>query len=270
MQIPTYRLKSGYEMPILGLGTWRLDGEECTTAVSTARELGYTHIDTADMYGNHVEVGKALAGLDRSALFVTSKVGPDDLRHDDLIATCERNLEELGLDYLDMYLLHWPNPDIPMEETFEALGELHGDGKVRSIGVSNFIINRLAQAIEISELPICTNQVEFHPLLYQEELLRFCEANDIVVTAYCPLGRTEALDNEVVKSVAAEHGKTPAQVCLRWLFQKGIIVIPKSRSAERMRENMEIFDWELSAEAEQRIDAIPEQKRVVRLPIAEF
>ncbi len=270
LNIPTYRLRSGYEMPILGLGTWRLTGEECTLAVSKAIEMGYSHIDTADAYGNHVEVGQGLASFDRSGLFVTSKVGPEKLGHDDLITTCERNLDELGLDYLDMYLLHWPNPDIPMAETFEALKELHDDGKLRSIGVSNFIIERLAQAIEISELPICTNQVEFHPLLYQEELLRFCKANDVVVTAYCPLGRTEALHSEVIGSIAEQYERTPAQVCLRWLVQKGMIVIPKTRSEQRMKQNAEIFDWELSAEAEQRIDDIPEEKRVVRLSIAEF
>ena len=270
LKIPTYKLKSGHEMPMLGLGTWPLNGEECTLAVSKAIEMGYSHIDTADVYENHVEVGKGLAGFDRSGIFVTSKVAPEDLSHDALIATCERSLEELGLDYLDMYLLHWPNPDIPMEETFRALKELHDGGKLRSIGVSNFIIERLAQAVEISELPICTNQVEFHPLLYQEELLRFCKANDVVVTAYCPLGRTHALRNEVIRSVAEQCQRTPAQVCLRWLVQKGIIVIPKTRSEERMKQNMEIFDWELSAEAEQRIDNIPEEKRVVRLSIAEF
>ncbi len=270
LHIPTYKLKSGYDMPILGLGTWPLNGEECTLAVSKALEMGYSHIDTADVYGNHIEVGKGLANFDRAGLFVTSKVGPEKLGHDALIATCERSLDELDLDYLDMYLLHWPNPDIPMEETFGALKQLHDGGKLRSIGVSNFIIERLAQAIEISELPICTNQVEFHPLLYQEELLQFCKEKGVPVTAYCPLGRTEALHNEVIGSIAEQYEKTPAQVCLRWLVQKGIIVIPKTRSEERMKQNMEIFDWELSAEAEQCIDNIPEEKRVVRLSIAEF
>ncbi len=270
MQIPTCALSSGFEIPLLGLGTWRLADDECTRVVSQAIEIGYRHIDTADIYGNHIAVGNALARFDRSSLFITSKVPHTQLACDDLIATCERNLEELQLDYLDMYLLHWPNADIPMEETFGALKSLHDAGKVRSIGLSNFIIKRLGEAIDISGLPICTNQVEFHPLLYQDELLDFCHSSDILITAYAPLARTEALHNSVIKAVAAEVGKTPAQVCLRWLVQKGIIVIPKTASQQRLRENMDIFDWELSAEAERRIDDIPEHKRLVSMEYAEF
>ena len=270
MEIPACRLKSGFEMPVLGLGTWRLAGEECTRVVSEAIEMGYRHIDTADIYENHLAVGKALGRFDRPSLFVTSKVPYQQLACDDLIATCERNLEELQLDYLDMYLLHWPNADVPMEETFGALKVLHEAGKVRSIGVSNFIIRRLGEAIEMAQLPICTNQVEFHPLLYQKELLEFCNSSDVVVTAYAPLARTEALRNPVIKAVADEVGKTPAQVCLRWLVGKGIVVIPKTSSQERLRENMGIFGWELPAEAERRIDEIPEQKRLIRMEYAEF
>jgi 2,5-diketo-D-gluconate reductase B len=270
MQIPTCRLRSGFELPVLGLGTWRLADEQCTRVVSEAIEMGYRHIDTADIYDNHIAVGKALRQFDRPSLFVTSKVPYQKLAHDDLIATCERNLEELQLDYLDMYLLHWPNPDIPMEETFGALKVLHDAGRVRSIGVSNFIIKRLTAAMEISELPICTNQVEFHPLLYQQELLDFCRSSDVVVTAYAPLARTQALRHPVIKAIANEVGKTPAQVCLRWLVEKGIVAIPKASSGERLRENMGIFDWRLPAEAEQRIDDIPEQKRLITMEYAEF
>ena len=270
MSIPQLTLQSGWQIPMLGLGTWRLKGDECTLTVRRALEMGYTHIDTADMYDNHAAVGKALQGFDRASLFITSKVGPEDLRHDGLIAACERNLRELGLDYLDMYLMHWPNPHVEMAESFEALRDLQAQGKIRSIGVSNFVVERLAQAIDVSPLPICTNQVEFHPLLYQRDLLEFCNGHGIAVTAYAPLARTQALNNDVIRAVASQCGKTPAQVCLRWLVQKGIIVIPKTASKERLRENMAIFDWELSADDERRIDAIPGEKRLIQGEYAEF
>ena len=270
MNIPTVKLASGHDMPVLGLGTWRMSGSECTRAVRQALELGYRHLDTAELYGNHREVGEGIQGFAREELFITSKVPFQLLRHDDVIATCNRNLQELGTDYLDMYLIHWPDPGLPMEPTFEALSTLVAQGKVRSIGVSNFIMSRLEKALDISSVPICTNQVEFHPLLYQADLMQFCQSKDVVVTAYAPLGRQKALEHPVVIQIAAECRKTPAQVCLRWLLQKGIAVIPKSSSEARLRENLGVFGWELPEEAMSRIDAIPDQVRLVRLDIDEF
>ena len=270
MSIPTVTLNSGYDMPVLGLGTWRLSGDTCTAVTRKALELGYTHIDTAELYDNHAAIAAALKGFDRSSLFITSKVPDQDLAYDDVHRMCQKALHELETDYLDLYLAHWPNPDVPMAETFRAFRELHEQGKVRSIGVSNFNIRRLAEAIEVSDLPIAANQVEFHPLLYQRELLEFCRNSDVVITAYCPLARGAVFDNDVIKGVAEKNHKTPAQVSLRWLVQKGVVVIPKSSSEDRLRENMDIFDWELSPDDEERIDNIGEERRLLSPEWAEF
>ncbi|HCU35545.1 MAG TPA: aldo/keto reductase [Armatimonadetes bacterium] len=270
MAIPTAPLASGYTIPYLGLGTWRLVGDDCARIVRQALDLGYTHIDTADMYGNHEQVGAGIRGVERSSFFLTTKVGPEHLRHDDTIAVCERSLRELGTDYLDMLLIHWPNADVPMAETFEAMADLTQRGLIRSAGVSNFVAARLDEAVRISPVAICTNQVEFHPLLFQQSLLSFCGGRRVKVTAYSPLARTEALGHPVILAVSEEIGRTPAQVCLNWLVQKAIIVIPKASSEHRLRENMDIFDWSLTPEQQARIDAIGEQRRLIRPDIAEF
>lgn len=270
MDIPTIDLSSGYTIPCLGLGTWRLTGGDCTRTVRAALDMGYTHIDTADMYDNHREVGAGMLGFERSSLFLTTKVAPEDLRREDMIAACERSLLELGTEYIDMLLVHWPNRSIPMGETLEAMSELAERALIRSAGVSNFVTARLEEALQIAPMPICVNQVEFHPLLNQDELLEFCRSRGVVVTAYAPLGRTEALGHPVIVSVARETGRTPAQVCLKWLLGKGIVVIPKTGSVERLRENMGIFDWQITAEQEARIDAIEERKRLIHPDIAEF
>lgn len=270
MAIPTAALASGYNIPCLGLGTWRLVGDDCTRIVRQALDIGYTHIDTADMYGNHEQVGAGIRGVERSSFFLTSKVGPENLRHDDTVSVCERSLRELGTEYLDMLLIHWPNKETPMLETFGAMEELVQRGLIRSAGVSNFIAARVDEAVRISPVPICTNQVEFHPLLFQESLLSFCGGKGVKVTAYSPLARTEALTHPLIVAVSEETGRTPAQVCLNWLVQKGIIVIPKASSEDRLRENMDIFDWSLTAEQQVRIDAIGEQKRLIHPDIAEF
>ncbi len=257
-------------MPVFGLGTWRLADAECSEMVAAALELGYTQIDTADMYENHVAVGKGLQGFDRETYFLTSKVPPDKLRPEDVVATCERNLEELGVEYLDLYLIHWPNHDIPMEDTFAGFELLVQRGMVRSIGVSNFVVQRLHRAIGISAVPICINQVEYHPMLNQSKLHEFCMKNAIYLTAYCPLGRGEALRLAVIQKLAEHYGKTPAQICLRWLLQKSIVAIPKTSSRERLAENMRLFDWDLAAEDMQRIDDIPLNKRLINPDFSEF
>jgi len=263
--VPQLSLASGYAMPQVGFGTWRLWGGEGITAISAALRIGYRHLDTADYYNNHAEVARAMAGYPRAEIFLTSKVWPDDLRHDDLIAACKRNLHELRTDYLDLYLIHWPNPAIPMAESLEALGELVAAGLVRSVGVSNFVQARLAQALEISPVPISVHQFELHPLLYQRELVEFCQAHGVAVTAYCPIARGAVSDNPVIRAIARETGRTCAQVSLRWLLQKGCAVIPRSRSIAHIRENFDILDWELSPEQMQRIDGIGEHRRLIRM-----
>ncbi len=265
MDTPAVKLTSGYWIPALGLGTWHLRGEECVTAMRTALGMGYKHIDTADMYGNQAEIGRAMAGYDRSDIFVTSKVWRDDLHYDDVVRVGEAILRDLQTDYLDLLLIHWPNRSVPLRETFGALEQLVEQGRVRSVGVSNFDVALLKAAIQATDLPLTNNQVEFHPLLRQQELLAFCKQHDITLTAYCPLGRGAVLSNEVIVNLAGEYGKSPAQVSLRWLIQQGTIVIPKAGSEDHMRENMAIFDFEISPDDTQVIDRIEDKHHVVAL-----
>jgi len=271
VSIPRQNLSSGYEQPRLGLGTSNIRGREGVAALLKAFELGYNHVDTAEMYGNQREVGQALREVDRDSMFVTSKVLAEKLHREDLLASCQDTLRELQTDYLDMFLIHWPNPNVPMEETFAALKEAHERGWVRSIGVSNFVIERLQRALAISELPIANNQVEFHPFLYQQELLEFCTAHDVAVVAHSPLARGKVLGNGIITALAAKHHKSPAQITLRWLVQKGCIAIPRTGSETHLRENMDIFDWELPPEDEAAIDDIEDEQRLCVDPTwAEF
>jgi diketogulonate reductase-like aldo/keto reductase len=256
-------------MPVLGLGTWELTGNTCYNAVKIALKLGYTHIDTAEIYGNQSEIGNAISNFNRNNLFITSKVWYDNLHYNDVLIACEKTLEDLGIDYLDLYLIHWPNRNIPMRETFDALKELYDKGKVKSIGVSNFTIRHLKEALKISNL-ISVNQVEFHPFLYQKELLFFCEKHNIKIIAYSPLARTEVFSDKTIKTIANKYNKTPAQISLRWLLQKGIVVIPKASSKKHLKENLNVFDFEVSNEDMRKIDSIKTQKRLVNPDFTEF
>ena len=250
-----YELRDGHPMPAFGLGTWALRGSRCTTIVKRAIELGYKHIDTADMYGNHEAVGKALKGFDRSTIFLTSKVQPRRLRYQDVIQDCNRSLRELGTEYLDLYLIHWPNERIPIQETLRAFNELVDAGKVRSIGVSNFTIRHLHDALQAEDHPLTNNQVRFHPYDYDQDLLEFCQRQHIVVTAYSPLGRGRILHNATIRDLASKYRRTAAQICLRWCLQKGTIVIPKTSSEARLKENMDLFDWKIAADDMTTLDA---------------
>lgn len=268
----TVRLRSGNEMPMIGLGTWELRGDECVESVAKALRIGYRHIDTAAAYDNHAEVRKGIdrSGLKREDLFITSKVWYDDLHYDEVLKACDRALAELGTDYLDLYLIHWPNKNVPMEETFGALEKLQKDGKVRDIGVSNFTIAHIRKAVEVSRVPISMNQVEYHVHLNQKDLLAECRKHGIGITAYAPLGRKAVLSEPALEKTASRHGKTPAQVALRWLIQKGIVVIPKASSEEHLRANFQIFDFELSPEEMKMIDEVPTTKRYIAPDFAEF
>jgi 2,5-diketo-D-gluconate reductase B len=262
---PELELKGGNKIPVLGLGTWQLTGKKCIDIVEKALELGYRHIDTAEVYGNQSEIGKAIKYFHRSEIFLTSKVWTNHLHYDDVIEACNRTLEELNTDYLDLYLIHWPSTEVPFEETFRALEELVVDGKVESVGVSNFTINHLKEALKVAKNPITVNQVEFHPYLYQKDLLEFCNKNGIVTTAYSPLGRGSILRDEAIKKIADKNNKTSAQVCLKWCLQKGVVVIPKSGSEEHLKENLDIFDWNISKEDMKRIDLLDKGKSVINL-----
>ncbi|MBN2330908.1 MAG: aldo/keto reductase [Candidatus Aenigmarchaeota archaeon] len=257
------KLRSGHSIPVLGLGTWRLTGALCEKIVRQAIELGYRHIDTAELYGNEHEIGRAIKGFDRSDLFLVSKVWASNLCRGDLLKACENSLKLLGTSYLDLYLIHWPSGSVPIGETMGAMAELVDNGMVRSTGVSNFDMEWCKKALDASRIPVSVNQVEFHPHLYQGDLLDFCKGSGIVLTAYSPLARTELLDDGVLKRIAEGHGKTPAQVSLRWLVQHGMAVIPKSSSVEHLKENIDIFGWKLKKKEMDDIDAIRVFKRQV-------
>jgi len=203
-------LPSGNAVPTLGLGTWRLNGSEGLRAVRAALNMGYRHIDTADIYENHEVVGEAIQGHAREELFITSKIPAERLHYDQVIATCDQALLEMRTDYLDLFLIHWPDPHLPMTETFDALAELVRLGKVRDIGVSNFQRKRLGDALNISSAPIANNQVELHPLLYQRALIQQCHDAGVTVTAYCPLARGKALADPTVRAIAQRYDRTPA------------------------------------------------------------
>ncbi|MBU0535682.1 MAG: aldo/keto reductase, partial [Nanoarchaeota archaeon] len=256
------KLKNGYQMPVIGLGTWKMKGSECINAVKTALKVGYTHIDTAEIYNNEDAVGKAIKDSDRSKLFITSKAFHDHLHHDDVIKACNGSLKALGTDYIDLYLMHWPNKDVPMKETLTAMKELLDAEKIKSFGVSNFTIAHLKEALALDIIPINMNQVEFHPYINQKELLDFCKKNRIVITAYCPNAHGEVIDDEVLQDISKEYSKTAAQVSQRWLLQKGMIVIAKSKSEEHIKENLDMFSWKLSDKDMKKIDGLHRDYRI--------
>jgi 2,5-diketo-D-gluconate reductase B len=250
----------GVEVPRLGLGTWRLTGDTCRETVETALDLGYRHIDTAQVYGNERQVGDALAAsdVDRDEVFLATKLGPGR-SYDDVLRTTEESLARLGTDYLDLLLIHWPNgrppgsPPNPLssapdhEETLAAMNELVDDGTVRNVGVSNFDIDQLDEARELSDAPVLTNQVQYHPFWDQQSLLDYCRIHDVLLTAYSPLGHGGVLDDPVLERIGRRYAKTPAQVALRWLVQQdGVATIPKATSREHLEANMAIFDFELT------------------------
>ena len=254
----TRTLPSGAEMPIIGLGTWTLKGKDGTDAVATALELGYRHIDTALAYDNHraVAAGIRRSGVPRDEIFVVSKVPRENLRYEEVLAAAEKSLEELDTDYLDLFLIHWPNPSIPMRETFTALAEVRDKGWVRDIGVSNFDVGHLEEALEVTTVPIANDQVLYHPQRNQERLRQYCEERDITVTSYSPLGKGEFTNERSLRRLGERHGRTPAQLILKWLIDKDVIVIPRSTSREHLAENLDIFGWELDDEARQTLDSM--------------
>jgi 2,5-diketo-D-gluconate reductase B len=265
------RMKNVNGIPILGFGTWPLKGDACAAAVITALEVGYRHIDTADSYENHEAVGQAIraSGIARDALFLTTKVRRDDLRRDALIEAGKRFVAELQTDYLDLLLIHWPNDTIPMEETFAGMQALKDAGVIRNFGVSNFTNARLGRALTVTG-GILANQVEFHPSLYQKDLLEFCQSRDIAVTAYSPTAKGEDLALPVVQALAKQYGRSASQVVLNWLIGKGIVTIPQSANAGHIADNFKTLEWELDPEDVARIDRAHANNRGTRPVFADF
>ncbi|WP_427127368.1 aldo/keto reductase (plasmid) [Priestia megaterium] len=261
-------LHNGVKMPGFGLGVFKVEeGPELVNAVKIAIKHGYRSIDTAAIYGNEEGVGRGIreglkeAGISRENVFVTSKVWNADLGYDATIAAYETSLKKLGLDYLDLYLIHWP-VEGKYKEAWRALETLYKEGKVKAIGVSNFQVHHLKDLMEDAEIKPVINQVEYHPRLTQKELQAFCEKHHIQLEAWSPLMQGELLNNEVLTEIANKHNKSVAQVILRWDVQNGIITIPKSTKEHRIVENASIFDFELTKEEIERIDELNQNHRV--------
>ncbi len=251
----------GAKIPAIGFGTWQLQGEACEEAVTVALEAGYRHIDTAQAYDNETAVGHGIerAGLPRDEIFVTTKVWLDQMEDGRLQGSVELSLKRLGLDHADLVLIHWPNPDVPLAETMQALCEVKRFGMAKHIGISNFPVALMREAIELATEPLVTNQVEYHPQLDQSALLAACRSAGMALTAYSPLGRGELLDNPTLQAIAESHGKTVAQVILRWLIQqKDVVAIPRSSEPAHIRSNFEVFDFALSNEEMVRIFGLAE------------
>ncbi|GLY68068.1 aldo/keto reductase [Amycolatopsis taiwanensis] len=249
VSIPTFTLNNGVSMPQLGFGVFQIPDEETTAAVATALEAGYRSIDTAAVYGNERGVGRAIAdsGIPRSELFITTKLWNDDQGYDTALRAFDTSLDKLGLDHVDLYLIHWPTPARDRYlDTWRALEKLLADGRTRAIGVSNFQPAHLERLLEHTGITPAVNQVELHPALQQHELRAFHAEHGIATEAWSPLAKGRILGEEAIVTIAKAYGVTPAQVVLRWHLQTGNIVIPKSATAERIRENLDVFGFELT------------------------
>jgi diketogulonate reductase-like aldo/keto reductase len=249
----------GARIPAVGFGTWRLTGEACAAAVAEALRAGYRHIDTAAAYGNEDRVGEGLrrSGVPREAVFVTTKVMPQDLEDRAFQRSLDRSLDQLGLGEVDLVLVHWPSRELTVAETMASLNHARARGAARHVGVSNFTVALLREAWAASDAPLVTNQCEYHPYLRQDAVIAACREWGMAFTAYSPLGRRRVLDDPVIVAIAERHGRTPAQVVLRWdIQQPGVVTIPKSATAARIRENLDISGFALSEEEMAAIAAL--------------
>ena len=253
----TFTLSNGYKIPCIGFGTWQTpEGETAVNSVKEAINAGYKHIDTAAVYGNEKSIGKAIkeSGINRNELFITSKVWNKDRGYKTTLAAFEKTINDLQLDYLDLYLIHWPASvnkfkdwDNINLETWKAMTELYKAGKIKSIGVSNFMPHHLKSLME-TEIKPMINQIEFHVGFMQEETFKYCNDNNILVEAWSPLGTGKMLNNDTLKTIASKYNKSAAQLCIRWCLQNNTLPLPKSITASRIKENTEIFDFVINDE----------------------
>lgn len=264
----TTTLHNGVKMPWFGLGVFKVEeGPELVNAVKSAIKNGYRSIDTAAIYGNEEGVGKGIkeglreAGIPREELFVTSKVWNADLGYESTLAAFETSLAKLDLEYLDLYLIHWP-VEGKYKDAWRALETLYKEGRVKAIGVSNFQIHHLEDLIKDAEVKPMINQVELHPRLTQKEVQAFCQENGIQLEAWSPLMQGQLLDNETLQEIASKHNKSVAQIILRWDLQNGVVTIPKSTKEQRIIENADVFDFELTSEDMSLIDGLNQNHRV--------
>ena len=263
----TYTLANDVQIPCIGFGTWQTpDGETAINSVKAALKAGYRHIDTAACYGNEASVGQAIkeSGVPREEIFVTSKVWNTERGYEKTLAAFETTMAKLDLDYVDLYLIHWPAAANQFEnwkeinaQTWRALEELYIEGKVKAIGVSNFLPHHLEALLEGVKVVPMVNQIEYHPGFMQAESVAFCKAHNILVEAWSPLGTGNVLNNETLIMMAQKYSKTVAQICIRWVLQHGLLPLPKSITESRIIENTEVFDFEIKEEDMAIIDAIP-------------
>jgi diketogulonate reductase-like aldo/keto reductase len=263
---------AGVEIPALGFGTWQIEGAAARRMTETALNIGYRHIDTAAAYGNEREVGEAIcgSGVSRDEIHVTTKVWNDAHRNGAFQSAAEASLRRLGLDHVDLLLIHWPVPEVPLAETLGALNDTLERGLTRAIGVSNFTVDLIVEATRLSKAPLATNQIEYHPYLNQQKILEAARSHAMTVTAYSPLAHGRVLKDPVLEEIAANHGRTVSQVVLRWLMQQAdVIAVPKTASPERARENFEAQGFDLSDHDMARIfDLAREDGRVIDPPFA--
>ncbi len=254
----------GQKVPALGFGTWKLSGEDCVKGVEHALSLGYRHIDTAQGYSNEAEVGRGLknSSVSREDIFLVTKLRPDNFTQDQAVSTTRESLEKLDAGYVDLLLLHWPNPDVPIGETLGALNQFVEEGSVRHLGLSNFTPSLVEEAKQHAK--IFANQVEYHPYLSQDKLIEQAKALDYLLTAYSPIAQGDIIDDTTLKEIGETHGKSPVQVTLRWLVQQDhVAAIPKASSEEHREGNFDIFDFELSDEEMKQIYDLRREERLV-------
>lgn len=265
MSVPTAELPGGDAMPVVGFGTGGLAGRELETAVAEAIEAGYTRFDTAEGYGNEADLGRALEGYSREELFVTSKVLPSNLGYEPLIDACKSSLDRLGTDYLDLYLIHWPNPAISLRESLAAMATLRDRGLVENIGVSNFDPYQLSCARHVADVPIAVDQIECHPWRQRPDVRDYCREAGVVVDAAAPMARTEVFEDEVVRDLADSYDRSPSRIALKWAVEHDVAVIPSSTDPTHIRENIELFGWEMADEDLGRLDEIDRDRSVYNL-----
>jgi 2,5-diketo-D-gluconate reductase A len=262
--VPTISLNNGVEIPQLGFGVFQIPPDETVKATTTALDIGYRHIDTAQMYGNEREVGRAVreSGIPRDEVFVTSKLNNNRLERDDILRSFDTSLTEMGFDYLDLFLIHWPLPAVSdFVARWKVMEEIYASGRVRAIGVSNFQPHHLRTLFAASEVRPAVNQIEVHPYLVQDELRAFDAEHQIVTEAWAPIAKGRVNDDPAIREIAAQVGRTPAQVTLRWHVQRGDVVFPKSVTRSRIEENFGIFDFELDESAMAAISALDRGER---------
>jgi len=260
----TIKLSEASSVPVIGFGTWQLKGGVAVESVETALRSGYRHLDTADVYGNHLEVAAGIknSGVARKDIFLTTKLWTESFQKDKVQATVERFLRELRTDYIDLLLMHWPNKQVSVGETLEAMDKLKDLGMVKEIGVSNFTIKLLEEALSTG-IPFSNNQVEFHPSLNQKKLKEFCDQNKIVLTAYSPIAQGQDLKLPLIEKLSEKYNRSSSQVVLNWIISKGIVAIPRASKEEHIKDNLKTPEWGLEPADVMLIDQLNSNNRII-------